>query len=126
MSIYTVYEAQETAPLRSSDSRQVMRDGFSWFAALLPPVWTLANRLWMELAIWLAGIAGLWLVSILIGGVAVFFLYVLFSVLIGFEAAAIRGGALTRGGWRYCGEVIADGPDLAELAFLQRQSRLRS
>ena len=120
MSVYSLYSAPEAASKRSGEERRVLRDGFSWGAMLVPPVWAIAHGLWLELVFWAAGMIALWLISTFIGGEAAFWLYLLSAVLLGFEAAAIRGAALKRTGWRYAGEIVAGAPDLAELAWLER------
>ncbi len=90
-------------------------DRFSWFAALLPPVFALMHGLWLELVAWVIVVVLLSLASNVIGDDAALWIYVVFAIWIGFEAAALRRSALKRGGWRYRTEVIAASEDLAEV-----------
>src|SRR5215469_11148463 len=55
MSVYTVHEPpQRAAGLAADPNRFVfVRDGFSWWAFLLAPLWMLRHRLWLALAIYL-------------------------------------------------------------------------
>lgn len=109
MTIYAVFDREpQTAPA-------VVADRFSWFAALLPPVFALAHGLWLELVVFILAVMLLGAAANLIGDSAVFWIYVVFAAWIGFEAAALRRAGLRRRGWRYRTEVVAAAPDLAEL-----------
>src|SRR3989442_1367152 len=68
----------------------VIPDRFSWFAALLPPVFALVHGLWLELVAYIALVALLSVASLWIGDDASFWIYVVFALWIGFEAAGLR------------------------------------
>jgi hypothetical protein len=121
MSIYTVYEpplkAHESAP--NPERFVFVRDGFSFWAFLLAPWWMLRHRLWLALtgyvilAIALSvalRFAGASTTVTLIAGV-------LFSLLVGFEAATLRRFKLSRRGWKNVGIVIGDDLESAERRF---------
>ena len=61
MSVYTVYQP----PLRPADSSPAtdrfvfVRDGFSWWAFLLTPLWMLRHRLWLVLTVYVLALAGI-------------------------------------------------------------------
>ena len=107
MAIYIVMEP----PRRRADSDPVyVRDGFSWIGFLLPIIWLLWNRLWLETIVFLA-------VSLALGllgeraGVAEFTiagLSILLSTYVGFEGAVLRLWALRRRGWTEWGVVEAE------------------
>jgi len=99
----------------------VVPDRFSWFAALLPPVFALVHGLWLELVAYVAVVALLSMASVWIGDDASFWIYVVFALWIGFEAAGLRRSALKRQGWNYRTDVIAAADDLAELEWLKRR-----
>ena len=99
----------------------VVPDRFSWFAALLPPVFAVANGLWLVLLFWIALVAGLGYASLVIGQEAAGWLYVLVAVFIGFEAQSFRRDSLLIRGYRWAGDIVASAPDIAERDFLARQ-----
>lgn len=93
-------------------------DRFSWFAALLPPVFALVHGLWLGLLAWIAGTAAIVALGFLIGGDVAFWLYVLLAWLVGLEAATLRRRALGRRGFAYRGERLASHEDEAEVGWL--------
>ena len=48
---FTVHEVREPADnmLERADGVVFVREGFSWLAAVFPPIWCLANGLWLVL-----------------------------------------------------------------------------
>jgi hypothetical protein len=115
MTLYSVFDR------RLDEAPAVVPDRFSWFAALLPPVYAIAHGLWLGLVGYLLGVvvisvAGLWL-----GPDAGFWLYVLFAVLIGWEAPGLRRRALRRSGYVYRTERIAAAADLAQVDWIRRR-----
>src|SRR5258708_6987549 len=59
MSVYTVHEPPLPAGAAASDVERFafVRDGFSWWAFLLAPLWMLRHRMWLVLIgpVWVAG-----------------------------------------------------------------------
>jgi hypothetical protein len=116
VTLYAVFErADEIAPV-------AVAERFSWFAALLPPVYALVHGLWLGLILYIAALFVLVFGAAFIGGEAAGWLYVLFALLIGFEASAFRRRALRHRGWHEAGEIVAGAPDLALVSFLQSRS----
>ena len=103
-----------------------MRDGFSLLAFLVPPLWLLWHRLWIEAALAVAALvlaAGL---PKLTGfAVAAPLLSLLVSIYVGLEGNALRIAALRRRGWREWGVVEAGNLDDAETHYAVRNSRRR-
>ena len=118
MTLYSIFERQAPAPAVPA----AVPDRFSWFAALLPPVFALAHGLWLELVAYVVALAGIALVATLAGAAAAFWLYVLLALLVGFEAASLRGRALRRKGYAYRTELVATAADLAEVEWLKLRS----
>lgn len=116
MTLYSVYE-------RTNDAPTAVADRFSWSAALLPPVHALVHGLWLLLALWVVGTVAIAASSVVVGGEAAFWLYVLFAILIGFEAASFRRVRTGKRGAEYRTEIIATGEDLALVDYLKRQAR---
>ncbi len=116
MTLYSIFERpDELAPA-------VVPERFSWFAALLPPVYGLAHGLWLGLVLYVTALLALVMASQWIGEDAGFWLYVLLAVLVGFEAPAFRRRALKARGWSYRADLIAAAPDLAQRDWLSRRS----
>lgn len=113
MTLYSVYARQDRAPA-------AVADRFSWFAALLPPVYALVHGLWLMLLGWVVGVLALWALGLYAGGDAAFWTYILLAVLTGLEAPTLRRTWLSRHGWRYRGEIVAPDEDLAIVETLKR------
>lgn len=121
MSIYTVHEP----PLRSDESAPdperfvFVRDGFSFWAFLLAPLWMLRHRLWLVLLGYVVVTVALQVGLRLIGASAavVTLAGVLVALLVGFEAATLRRFTLARRGWKNVGIVVGDDVESAERRF---------
>jgi hypothetical protein len=117
MTIYSVFDTPDARDEIAVPA--VVPERFSWFAALLPPLFGLVHGLWLGLLFYVAFVVLLAFAGRWIGGAATFWLYVLFAIYIGFEAPALRRAKLARKGWFYRTEVIAAGEDLATLTALK-------
>ena len=92
----------------------VVRDGFHWLAFLVPLLWFLWHRLWIEAAVMLALMLGLSVLSSLQGwAFTATLLSLAVSILAGLEGAALRLAALRRRGWREWGVVEAENAQAA-------------
>ncbi len=96
-----------------------VRDGFSWPAFILGPIWMLFHRLVLVLIVWLVIVFALGLAMRLLGvpsgtAAVVFFL---FALLIGLEGSSLQSWTLQRRGWREIGIVVADELEAAERRF---------
>lgn len=116
MTLYSVFDR------RQNEAPQVVPDQFSWFAALLPPIYGLAHRLWLMTLLWIVLVVGIVLLGRVIGEDVGFWLYVLLAILWGFEAPGMRRRALRRRGYIYRSELIAGAADLAEVEWMKRRS----
>ena len=119
MTLYSIFDRD------TPEAPVVIAEKFSWLAALLPPVFCLAHGLWLALAGFVAAVALIVVGSFWLGAGAGFWLYVLLAVYIGFEAPALRRGALKRGGWSYRTERLAATEELAQVEWLQRAGAAR-
>ena len=96
-----------------------VRDGFSWPAFILGPVWMLFHRLVLVLIVWLAIVFALGVAMRLLGvpsGTASV-VFLLLALLIGLEASSLQSWTLHRRGWREIGVVVADELEAAERRF---------
>ncbi|CAN1723570.1 DUF2628 domain-containing protein [Hyphomicrobium sp. 1Nfss2.1] len=122
MVIYTVHEPPNASANRLESAEQLLfvKDGFSWLAALLPAVWLLWKRMWLELIVFIA-LAGLivWVFTALgapdLGNGILFAIQVLF----GFEAGNLNSASLERRGWPLVGTVSGNSREDCERRFLE-------
>jgi len=118
---YTVHEPADGPRdrLERAEALVFVRDGFSWAAALLTPLWMIANRLWLALIGYIAVLIALQVVLAVVGapqqasGWAIFVLH----LLVGFEADAIRRWTLRRRGYELVGSVSGRSRDECERRF---------
>jgi Protein of unknown function (DUF2628) len=121
MAVYTVHEP----PLKRYDSAPdpdrfvFVRDGFSFWAFVLGPVWMLRYRMWLVLVLYVALQVALQValhrlavareVAVVVG--------LLLALLIGFEAGTLRRFTLGRRGFAAVGVIVGDDRELAEQRF---------
>jgi hypothetical protein len=127
MSIYTVHEP----PLRGAQAEPdpngfiFVRDGFSFWAFLIPPLWMLRHRMWLALVIYI-GIAVLLHVGLSAIGASSgvrFAASLILHLFIGFEAATLRRFTLRRRRWTNIGVVVGDDLEAAERRFFDTWAR---
>ncbi len=121
MSVYTVHQPPLGAADAAGDPYRFVfvREGFSWWAFLLTPLWMLRHRLWLALAIYLLISAPLD-VALRALGASVFTIVIvglLISLLVGLEAGTLRRFKLSRRNWRNVGVVTGDDLEDAERRF---------
>ena len=121
MAVYTVHEPPlkrgETAP--DPERFVFVRDGFSFWAFLLAPLWMLRYRLWLvfigymvltiALQVGLKALGASSAVSVVVS--------LLIAWLVGLEAATLRRFTLARRGWKNVGIVVGDDRDAVERRF---------
>lgn len=121
MPTYTVHEP----PLRKKESASnperfaFVRDGFHFWAFLLPPLWFIAKRLWIALILYVVIMVALefgmdWAK---VPSMARLIVEVMFAIVIGFEAATIQRWTLQRRKWKTLGFVVAEDVEMAERRF---------
>lgn len=107
-------------PPQGDEERAVLvRDGFHVWAFLLPFVWLLLHRLWIEAGLVIA--AGLLVgmaANLGVPGPVATVLSLGLAVFVGLEAANLRIAALRRRGWREWGVVEAANADEAETRYV--------
>lgn len=109
--MYAVYEHQEkgraTMPRYPDDAYVLVREGFSWPAALFGPLWALANGMWIVAALLVATLAGIaYLPEIALGSEDLQpYLSVLFAAILGLLGSDLREWSLQRSGHQLAGVV---------------------
>jgi hypothetical protein len=94
---------------------ELVPEGFSLFAALLPPVWLLLHRQWLALVIYLAVAV---LMTLLLPSAVQAVAMPALQLLIGLQAQDIRRWTLARRGWPVSGVVLARDAEAALLRVL--------
>jgi hypothetical protein len=121
MSIYTVHQPPLEADAAAAEPYRFVfvRDGFSWWAFLVTPLWMLRHRLWLALAIYLVVAAALdaGLRALGVSLVTLIVASLLISLLVGLEAGTLRRFKLARRHWRNIGVVTGDDLEDAERRF---------
>jgi hypothetical protein len=106
-------------PGRAAEEKAVIvRDGFHILAFLLPAIWLLVHRLWLEtlvvvLAGFVIGLLGAWW-----GSGTASLASLMLALFVGLEGSALRLAALRRRGWREWGVVEAGDARDAEIRYL--------
>jgi hypothetical protein len=121
MAVYTVHEPPPQRYETASDPERFVfvRDGFSFWAFVLGPIWMLRHRMWLVLLGYVVTIAVLeGLLHLLNVSEAVTFTSGAFlALLVGFEAATLRRFTLARRRWRNVGIIVGDDLEIAERRF---------
>ncbi|TIS89433.1 DUF2628 domain-containing protein [Mesorhizobium sp.] len=116
MAIYVVMEPPGRT--EKPDATTFVRDGFSWLGFLVPPLWLLWHRLWIEAALAFVAMAVLSLLGERLGlALAGSLLSLLVSLYVGLEGQGMRIAALRRRGWHEWGVVEADRLDGADIRY---------
>jgi hypothetical protein len=119
MAIYVVLEP-DAASLSQAQVKAVMvRDGFTFGAFILPVVWLLFHRLWIEALGALALMLAAGALAIQLGGHPLLgsVLCLMTQIYFGLEAANLRVAALRRRRWHLWGPVEAVNKHEAELRY---------
>lgn len=120
---YTVHEQPEPPADREERAERLkfVREGFSIFAFVMPPIWMLANRLWLVLI-------GYLVVMAMVHGLITLFevpehwryyATMAINLLVGFEADAFQRWTLDRSGWSTVGAVSGANFDECERRFFE-------
>lgn len=120
MTIYTVH-APPDAEVSAETAQRIrfVKEGFSFWALVLPAVWLLFNRLWLAFLGWLAVIVALQVAGRWVGEVETGVVAFVFGVWFAVEARDIQRWTLARRGWRLLGVVESSDRDTAERRFFE-------
>src|ERR1700730_18153848 len=130
MSVYTVHIPPSTRRGSASGPERFVfvRDGFSWWAFLLAPLWMLWHRMWLGMIGYVVG-AGAIEGPVRVCGAAgtpATLIGILLGLLVGLEAGTLRRFTLSRRGWKNLGVISGDDLEDAErrffVAWLRRTS----
>jgi len=119
MAIYVVMEPPAANATEAAERAVLVRDGFSFLAFLVPPLWLLWHRLWIEAALAFTASVALTALGETAGlGFTAAALSLLVSIYVGLEGTGLRIAALRRRGWHDWGVVEAGNAGEAEIRYL--------
>ncbi|MCA3381546.1 MAG: DUF2628 domain-containing protein [Roseomonas sp.] len=119
MRVWTVHQR---AALAGKPARTVMvREGFSWWAALFPLFWFLAKRLWLVAVLYLS--LATFMGFVLPASISPWAMMAL-QILTGFEARNLQRWSLERQGFRLMGVVQGRDEEGAVLNLADRRPDL--
>jgi hypothetical protein len=120
MTIYTVH-APPDAEVSAETAQRIrfVKEGFSFWALVLPAFWLLFNRLWLGFLGWLAVIVALQVAGRWVGEMETGVVAFVFGVWFAIEARDIQRWTLARRGWRFLGVVEGPDRDTAERRFFE-------
>ncbi|HZO45264.1 MAG TPA: DUF2628 domain-containing protein [Xanthobacteraceae bacterium] len=121
MAVYTVHQPPLKKFEAAADPERFafVRDGFSFWAFLLGPLWMLRHRMWLVLVGYIVVAVGMQLALQLVGassGAATFAAFML-ALLVGMEAGTLRRFTLGRRRWRNVGTIVGADRDTVERRF---------
>ncbi|MBU2533032.1 MAG: DUF2628 domain-containing protein [Alphaproteobacteria bacterium] len=122
-SVYTVHEQPDPPADREDRAERLkfVREGFSLFAFLVPPLWMIANRLWLVLIgyfLLLGALHGL-ITLLEIPEHWRYYTTLAVSLLVGFEADSLERWSLERRDWRTIGSVSGSSFEECERRFFE-------
>lgn len=121
MAVYTVHQppARHADPLPDAERFVFVRDGFSFWAFLIAPIWMLWHRMWLVLLgyVVIAGGIEAGLTALGASRTALTVVGLFISILIGLEASTLRRLGLRRRGFRNVGIVSGADREDAERRF---------
>lgn len=123
MAIYIVQmKGSPYDPSGLSDRTVLTRDGFSWAALVLGPLWLIWQRAWLALLVWLVGQVVVWafgtwaMPGFRLTGV----LELILAIGLALEASQIRSRALARRGYAIVEVISAPRMEQAERTYFNR------
>jgi len=127
--IFLVFEPKDglgnARTLERAERVAFLLEKFSWPALFFGPFWLGWHRLWLALVLWVvaAFTLGILMLSLGFAGSVMFAAFVLPSLIVAFEATALRRRKLLRRGLRDAGVVIAEDIEIAERRFFADWAR---
>lgn len=118
MTVYTVHAPVDAAPSEAAADRvQLIPEGFSWGAFLVPPLWLLWNRMWLPFLFYGVVLALMQAGALVLPEGLVTVIGLAFSVWFALEANAMRRWVLARRGLPMVAVVESADLETAEHRF---------
>ena len=120
---FTVHEPGNVPDdmLERADGVIFVKDGFSWLASAVPPIWCIVNGLWLVFFGYLVAAAALGFAVIKLPGGVVWggFAVIAFNLIFAFEANNLRRWTLRRKGFQMIGAVSGRTSEECERRFFE-------
>jgi len=124
MKSFTVHERPDPPAERLDRAEELVfvKDGFNVFAAVLTPIWMLANRMWLVLFAYVVLLAIIYMIFSATGAseAARNAIWLALKLLVGFEADSLRRWTLDRKGWNMVGTVTGENADVCHRRFFEQ------
>lgn len=119
MSAYTVHAPPDFDPDEPGDAERLrfVKDGFSWPALLVAPLWILWHRMWVTLVWYVVFVLVVLWTGRLLGDASGQALSLLGALWLGFEGNDIRRRSLRSRGWTEAGGSYGKGRSEAEIRY---------
>lgn len=121
MIAFTVHEPPNPPSdrIERAERLEFVRDGFSWLAAVIPPLWMVLNKLWVVLLGYLLLSTGAsWLLArIGVDKSMIGLINLAANLVIGYEAASLQRWTLSRRNWTEAGAVVGRNQEECERRF---------
>lgn len=119
---YTVHEPPNPPADRLDRAERLVfvKDGFNWTAAVLAPVWMIANRLWLGLAAYTAAMVVLIAILIVAPPEWIALAIAVVHIVVGYEADQMQRHRLETTGHSLLGTVIGRNESDCERRFIEK------
>lgn len=94
-----------------------VKDGFSWPALFIPPLWMLWRRMWVALLGTIAFVLVVAVIDAYVGDPFDTIVAIAGALILGFEGNNIRRASLASRGWRDVGSAAGGNLEEAEISF---------
>jgi hypothetical protein len=121
MAVYSVFAPPLSQGEADAERFRFVRDGFSWGAFFLGPLWMIWRRLWLVLIGYVVIVAALTvaLAKLPFGTAGLGIIPLLIALLLGLEGSSLRRWTLRRRGWSDLGIVVGEDIEAAERRFFE-------
>lgn len=123
LDVYTVHEEPSPAADRLDRAERLafLRDGFSWPAAILTPLWLFSRRMWLPLLGYMAAVAGVGfgLDALGLGDSEIAMAILAIHLIVGFEAYQLERWSYERRGFTLAGTVAGRNKIECERRFFE-------
>ena len=119
MSAYTIYEKPGLPLDETINCAVLVKEHFSLFAFLVPPLWMLVRRQWWPLLAYLLLLVPISMLNGILPEWSNFLMAMLISLWFGLEASSLIGWTLRRKGYIEAGSLYAENQDHCEHRYAQ-------
>ena len=122
MTAYSVYLPPSGRPGNPDEEFRLVADTKAPWALVAPPIWLIAQRLWLELLVYLVLMVAIGFIAVWQPGTPVLYLSALPGLYLLLEGNQLIASKLERDGWQYAETVEGDNKEEAEIRYLYERS----